>query len=150
MLNNSISQSAYHQIQRVKLIAYAKYEKLTIKLVQWQDLANGFATSRPKWNYYIIVPVREINPTLVGKLAKCVGPDDVDYYDENFAFNKVFWHGGITYAEYHRKSYRSKDMSTYEVGCDYNHAEDEGCIYDTETVLNEALITAKEINELIK
>lgn len=140
----------YKRLKRVKLVAYATYQKLTIKLVQWQNIQDGQPAHNPRWNYYIIVPLREINLTLVEQLAKCHTDEGVQYYDESFVFNQVFWHGGITYAEYHHKTWRGKNMSTYEVGCDYNHLADRGCSYDLTSVLNEALITAKEINDLIK
>lgn len=90
------------------------------------------------WNYYIYIDLSKIEDKDIanklwirGRKNKFSGRIKLFDYDKAPVINDIHMHGGVTW---YKKMYNLNDSKVVEIGCDYNHLDDEGITYDVRDI----------------
>jgi hypothetical protein len=104
------------------------YKGIKFEICRWE--VEMFGGREEQWAYYLSINLNKIpekdNPDSYWL------PSD-NSYREHPVLSEMYWHGGITF--YDKVSGFDDDPRIIEVGCDYQHYEDEGstleaCLWD--------------------
>ena len=93
--------------------------------------------NKDRWCYYISWNKDRLNPEVFNILIDGVIETRFYYctYEKSPLYN-LYWHGGATYG----KLIRNEEgiIHVIEIGCDYSHLWDEGCVYTLDELLHDA------------
>ena len=119
---------------RHKNVWHGEYKGFMFEIVNWSF--GTYGDKQDKWNHYVLIQEWK-QKELFEQLNKFVQDGgEFDYYAAPCADWE--WHYGITYGE-------KTSPRVIKVGCDYQHAWDEGRQYDLDFVYSEALKTIDSI-----
>jgi hypothetical protein len=112
---------------------------------------NNFKRDNNCWTHYIFlhldrIPEKYDPGSFWLKGAKKRSMIMYDYYDHPI-IGKIKFHGGITW--YSKENGFDNSPKVIKVGCDYQHAWDEGKLYGLEYVKNEVIETIDSFLEFI-
>lgn len=124
----------------------ASFQNTTIEIKRWSFDVPSRIPWKENWNFYIYLYekyCKDFEALWLTPEIKSFGGSDREYisYDYYTTFRDVDMHGGITY---YSKQGEAMGHRCVQIGCDYQHLDDEGQTYSVEEIYAEAKQSAKE------